>query len=314
MLESWTREDLLFLSPAFAVLSLSYVSVKRLKASWVTSSDVFNGKVSTLASVESEEHVAVPLRHQTSAVTIEKLDGFVITLFRTLRLLMILGLLSLEVFKLSIGQGSSVRFYQPFLYVSPKLYTRFSWAESYLRSIQKIYALALAISSIVASPRWRDVTSRQLALLLFSEFLIYFVLDVWPYATLKQSPLDSASDPATWARIALLTLGGAIIPLIMPRPFRALTTGAQPSLEHTSSLLSRYTYSFLDRIVFYAYRVPDVTVADMPEVPEEHKIKVLSERALAILDPVKNGKRHLIWGVMRIWGQLSPFLIVGNRY
>ncbi|THH03934.1 hypothetical protein EW145_g5889 [Phellinidium pouzarii] len=118
-----------------------------------------------------------------------------------------------------------------------------------------IYASLLAILSISASPQWRDVTSRKLAFLLLSEFVAYLILDVWPYATLNQAPFDSSADPITWARIALLAFGGVVILLIMPRPFRALTQGVQPSLLYTSSLFSRYTYSFLDRIVFTPSRI-----------------------------------------------------------
>lgn len=144
--------------------------------------------------------------------------------------------------------------------------------------------------------------SRQLALLLFADIAVYFILDVWPFVTISPVPFDPSTEPATWARIAFLSLSAIIIPLVMPRPFRPLTPGAEPSVEETASLFSRYTYSYLDAIVLYAYRAPDVTVKDMPEVPARGKIGALGQRALALLDPVKTGKRHFLWNVLRVWG------------
>ncbi|KAI5122638.1 hypothetical protein M0805_008723 [Coniferiporia weirii] len=275
--QPWTRESLssLYLSPALAVLSLVYVSLKWLLASHRLPTD-FEG--------DSD----YPAKHRDVEKNVKALDGLAITAFRIIRLLVILVLLSLEIYTLSIDRGLNARFYQPPFY---------------------IYVLLLAIASIVASPRWRDVSSRQLAFLLFAEFTVYFVLDAWPYATMTPIPFDPASDPVTWTRLALLTLGGLVIPLVMPRPFRALTPDAQPCLEDTSSLLSRYTYSFLDDIVFHAFRVPDITVADMPHMPERETIGMLGQKALAAFDPVKVGKRNIFWGMMRLWKREYALLL-----
>ncbi|KAI5122631.1 hypothetical protein M0805_008718 [Coniferiporia weirii] len=276
-----TRESFLYISPIFAALSVSYVSVKWLKAF------LSNGKTpipvfSAGSSVDSAEQ-------QNVMEAVKALDGLTITLFRFLRLLIVFALLSLEVYKLDVGQRSGAKFYHLLFY---------------------LYVSVLAISSIVASPRWRDVTSRQLAFLLFAEFAVYFILDGWPYATLTPSPFDPASDPVTWTRLVLLALSGVVVPLIMPRPFRALTPGAQPSLEDTASLISRYTYSFLDGVVFHTFRNPDITIADMPHMPERVKINELSKKAFAALDPAVVGKRHVIWGVFRVWGKDYVLLCV----
>lgn len=88
------------------------------------------------------------------------------------------------------------------------------------------YASILGLQTVFASEsQWRDITSRQLALLLFADFLVYIYLDVWPYATQSPHRFHSPSDPATWIRIVLLTLSAVVIPLAMPRPFRPLTPG-----------------------------------------------------------------------------------------
>ncbi|KAH8108771.1 hypothetical protein DFH11DRAFT_1057276 [Phellopilus nigrolimitatus] len=277
----WTHEGLLFLPPAFAVLSLVHISVKRLNTLWNFSRNAHNDKAS---DHEVSASTVVDNKPQNLGDAIKELDGLAITLFRFARLLAVLALLSLEVFEFSICEGSNARSYQPPFY---------------------IYVLFLTTLSVVAAQRWRDVVSLQLALLLLVEFIVYFVLDAWPYATLTLKPFDSASDPITWVQLSLLTFAGIIVPLIMPRPFRPLMPGDEPSQEDTVSLLSRYTYSFLDKIVFYAYRVPDVTIADMPHVPARERIEALGQRALAAMDPVdpQVGKRHIIQGVLKLWGK-----------
>ncbi|KAH8108752.1 P-loop containing nucleoside triphosphate hydrolase protein [Phellopilus nigrolimitatus] len=270
---SWTREALLFLPPAFAVLSLVHVSAKRLNTLWNFSRNARNDKASDHEVSASTVNDNKP---QNLGDAIKELDGLAITLFRVARLLAVLVLLALEVFEFTIGEKSTARSYQPPCY---------------------IYALSLATLSVVAAQKWRDVASLQLALLLLVEFI--------PYATLTLTPFDSASDPTTWVRLSLLTFAGVIIPLIMPRPFRPMMPEDEPSQEDTVSLLSRYTYSFLDKIVFYAYRVPDVTVSDMPHVPARERIEALGKRALAAMDPVdpQVGKRHVIRGVLKLWGK-----------
>ena len=154
-----------------------------------------------------------------------------------------------------------------------------------------------------APAHWRDAATNQLNFLLFVEFVVYCVLDIWPYATYFSSPADPSSDPVTWVRVALLALSTFIIPLMTPNPYRPSTPGAKPSEEDTASLLSAYSFSFLDKVVFYANRVGNVTPEDMPEVTESDRIETLSKRAFKSLDPVQNGKRNVIWGAAWVWSE-----------
>lgn len=140
-------------------------------------------------------------------------------------------------------------------------------------------------------------------MLFFLNFLVYFVLDIWPYRMINPAPLDPPSEASTWVRVSLLTLGGLLIPLTMPRPFRPTTPDDEPSARETCCLLSRYLYSYVDQVVFHAYRAPDITVKDMPRLPGSARIEMLGKRALAALDPVEVGKRHIVWGILRIWGK-----------
>ena len=72
-------------------------------------------------------------------------------------------------------------------------------------------------------------------LLLLSAVVVYAYLDAWPYATEYLEPLDP-DEPATWARFGLLVFAGAVLPMIMPRPFRPKKAGVS-----ISWYLLRYT-------------------------------------------------------------------------
>lgn len=138
---------------------------------------------------------------------------------------------------------------------------------------------------------------------MFVEFVVYCILDIWPYATYYLEPVDSSSDPVTWVRIAMLAFSGLVIPLVMPRPFRPMRPGAKPGIEDTVSLLSLYSFSFLDNLVFYANKVGDVTPDDMPELVETDEIEHISKRARSILDPVGNKNRHVMLSTAIIWSK-----------
>ncbi|EJC98299.1 P-loop containing nucleoside triphosphate hydrolase protein [Fomitiporia mediterranea MF3/22] len=263
----WTLEDLLYAPPAIAALSVVYLSAKLLQ--------VFFSKKKS-----KDELILADAGHPTAGLLerpsgfleiLDAFDGPIIVLCRFVRLLLLFALLSLEVFMCSTGE--------PF------------------------YTIGLAVASICTSSRWRDITSHQLALLLFADFIAYFILDAWPYATIEGKPRDSPSQVATWSRLILLTLSGLIVPLAMPRPFRPSMPGAEPSASETASLFSCYTFSYLDGIILYATRVPDVTVKDMPQIPAQGRIEALAERVLSLLDLLRNGKRHFLWGVFRVWGK-----------
>ncbi|EJC97739.1 P-loop containing nucleoside triphosphate hydrolase protein [Fomitiporia mediterranea MF3/22] len=268
----WSRGLLLYLPPVFALVSLVYILQKYVRVRWSRE----KGKEALLQE-EDEECV----RSADSLLeTVRKFDGPAILLFRLLRLLTVLALLSIEVYELSTGHGFRAQALQIPLF---------------------IYASLLSMLSMATSTQWRDTASLQLAFVLFMDFFVYFVLDVWPCAELRPKPFDPADEPTTWVRVALLTLGGVIIPLVMPRPFRPSSPDDEPSSAETASLFSRYTYLYLDRVVWYAFRVPDITVKDMPEMPGPGKIEQLSKRALAAVDPVQVGKRHIIWGILNVW-------------
>lgn len=135
------------------------------------------------------------------------------------------------------------------------------------------------------------------------ELVVYTLLDIWPYATYYMEPLNSF-DAVTASRVTMLALSGLVIPLVMPRPFRPSTPDAKPSIEDTASILSFYTFSFLDHTVFLANRVGNITPDDMPELMEKDKIEHVGERALPILGEGRKKKRHVALSVAMIHSEL----------
>lgn len=135
------------------------------------------------------------------------------------------------------------------------------------------------------------------------ELVVYTLLDIWPYATYYMEPLNSF-DAVTAVRVTMLALSGLVIPLVMPRPFRPSTPDAKPSIEDTASILSFYTFSFLDHIVFLANKAGNITPDDMPELMEKDKIEHVGKRALPILGEGRKKKRHVALSVAMIYSEL----------
>lgn len=101
---TWTREDLLYFPPVLAAISVVYVAFKL-------------GRVSMKkdAEVNIDEYTG----DGKNGSLLERFDGAAIILFRVLRLLTVLALLSLEVFELSVGTGPSARVFQTPFFVCP---------------------------------------------------------------------------------------------------------------------------------------------------------------------------------------------------
>lgn len=57
------------------------------------------------------------------------------------------------------------------------------------------------------------------SLILAVTWCVYIYRDVWPLATVTTSPADLAEGKILWAKIALLSLGGIVIPLLTPRTY-----------------------------------------------------------------------------------------------
>jgi hypothetical protein len=87
---------------------------------------------------------------------------------------------------------------------------------------------------------------------------------------------------------------------------------AEPTPEQTTSLLSFATWSFLDSIIWKAYKVPHLSSDMLPAVADYDRAKNLKSRTFKHLDVFSGAKpRYLLWGLMRVfWREiLSVFVL-----
>lgn len=100
---TWARRDLLYIPPALAGLSVIYVFSKLLPTS-LSRKDSKKTPVSY-----GYNGVTGPEDRGSLKETVKRLDGSAIILFRFFRLLNVLALLSLEIFKLSISDAHKLQ-------------------------------------------------------------------------------------------------------------------------------------------------------------------------------------------------------------
>ncbi|TDL20537.1 P-loop containing nucleoside triphosphate hydrolase protein [Rickenella mellea] len=271
LVNSWSREHFLLIPPGLAVLSFSYLLIKGMV-------NQRHGSSETADATDNGDSTVGASRCGEKSHTF---DGPVIVCFRLLYLLAVLALLSLVIYQISADHASTVRIILAMFY---------------------IYTSMLAGCAIFLSPRQRDASHVHASLLLLTALAVYGYLDVWPLATMDPSEPGISRNWLIWVRIGLLSVSGAFVPLISPRPFRPQYPDEVPNPEYTCSLFSSLTYSFLDPIIFYAYRVPDITMKDLPPLPREESAGYIADKNFPKLDPVQVGtKRHIFWGISRVF-------------
>ncbi|KAF9458727.1 P-loop containing nucleoside triphosphate hydrolase protein [Collybia nuda] len=186
---------------------------------------------------------------------------------------------------------------------SPKFSTR-DWLEVAM-CMTYLYTSALALISVSTKRRWSNVAAKHLNVLLLVTFAVYFYRDIFPLMTYNRVPMDISQGWTLWVKIALLTLISVVIPLLIPRqyiPVDPKSPMTNPNPEQTASLLSLMLYSFLDPLVFLAYRIPKLSHEQLPPLADYDHAKHLTEKSFRHLD-VYTGekKRHLFWGLMRVF-------------
>lgn len=83
----------------------------------------------------------------------------------------------------------------------------------------QLYASVLAILMTLLRVRQSVVIARHLNAVLLSSWAVYVYRDIWPLATVTLQPLDASEGSLFWVRFALLTIAGAVIPLVVPHPY-----------------------------------------------------------------------------------------------
>lgn len=154
------------------------------------------------------------------------------------------------------------------------------------------------------SHKWAKVANTHLVLLLLSIFGVFAYRNVWPLATYTLEPADLAEGWLMWTKLAVLTAAAVFIPLCIPRPyipvdpkvscnecsdnFSDLTNNytkdpaPEPNPEQTTPLISLLTYTFLDKLIFKANRVPHLAADEFPPLADYDYAKNLVKRSFKV--------------------------------
>ncbi|KAH9077606.1 hypothetical protein EDB83DRAFT_2285647 [Lactarius deliciosus] len=180
-----------------------------------------------------------------------------------------------------------------------------------------LYASLLALFTITAYRECASVTSLHLSSLLLVTFLVYAYRDIWPLLTFVLSPADEREGILLWLKLGLLAFAAVVIPLVIPRQYVPINPrDPQQTLnpEQTAPLLSMMTYTFIDPIVFLAYRVPHLSQEMLHPLADYDYAENLVQKSLKHLDTFSGGpRRHIFWGFVTVFGReyvLLAFLLV----
>ncbi|KAJ7700269.1 hypothetical protein B0H16DRAFT_1642910 [Mycena metata] len=221
--------------------------------------------------------------------------------FRIARLLGCLGLLALSVFS-SVHQeidASRTR--------SNKLFSAALLAAPY------VYGAILA--SLTISPaHTRRRLVRHVNGVLFLAFCVYVYRDVLPLATYTHIPADLDEGRVLWAKTALLFITAVLIPVSTPRQYIPVDPTNPPKAvnpEQTASFLSFAFFSFLDPIIFLAYRQSALAEEQLYPLCDTDSATHLKNQSFKYLDSFSgsNANRHIFFGLMRVfWREFSTLI------
>ncbi|KAH9056241.1 hypothetical protein EDB87DRAFT_1676120 [Lactarius vividus] len=231
---------------------------------------------------------------------VEKSGGSVIFFFQVLRLVVVLTLLGLAIF--SFVQEEGQRHVSLIHHYSSGSLTKREWLDLTL-CLTYLYAAILGLMT---------VASFHLSLLLFGILSVYAYRNIWPLLTFTLSPVDSMR------RIGLLAFVAIAIPLLIPYQYIPIDPKDPQQVinpEQTASLLSMMLYTFLDHIVFLAYRVPHLPYDMLPPLADYDYTRNLVRRSFKYLDTFSGGpRRHIFWGFMAVFRreyiQLAIFVVI----
>lgn len=142
--------------------------------------------------------------------------------------------------------------------------------------------------------------------------------------------MDAAEGWITWVRVCLLTLVGAILPLIVPRrfvpvdpkvsksrwksnstklpnwllsPHSSRQNPLPPNPEQTASILSFIIWTFLDPVVLEASRVSHLPYESLPILADYDYVEHLMTEGAPTLDPSLKSRRdrHFVWSILWLY-------------
>ncbi|KAH9059057.1 hypothetical protein EDB87DRAFT_1832312 [Lactarius vividus] len=238
--------------------------------------------------------------------------GSIIFIFQVSRLVAVLTLLGLAIFcfvqekgQQHVSQSSAESTFNGRKHEGKHRYgggslTEREWLDLTL-CLTYLYAAFLALVAVTARRVRASVASFHLSSLLLSTFSVYAYRNIWPLLTFTLSPVDAWEGPLLWVRIGLLAFAAIVIPLL------DLQQVINP--EQTASLLSMVLYTYLDPIVFLAYRVPHLSHDMLPPLADYDYTRNLH------LDTFSGGpRRHIFWSILAVFRreyiQLAIFVVI----
>ncbi|KAG1889339.1 hypothetical protein F4604DRAFT_1711826 [Suillus subluteus] len=181
-------------------------------------------------------------------------------------------------------------------------FSRAEWLQFAL-CMTAAYASILGLVSVTTKPRWSRLVSNHLATLLFAVFAVFAYRDLWPLITFHKQPKDLKEGGLLWAKVTILFLSSILFPLVSPRqyvPVDPANVSDNPHPEQTSSWLSMIFYTWLDPIVFKAYRVPHLSHEELPPLADHDYSRNLKKKSFPHLDPFSGSRRrHIFFGLMK---------------
>ncbi|KAH9166801.1 hypothetical protein EDB89DRAFT_2245991 [Lactarius sanguifluus] len=260
---------------------------------------------------------------------VEKSGGSIIFAFQVSRLVIVLTLLGLAMFRFVQEEGqqhvspsSSVsalngRRQEGKYRHSGSSLTRCGWLDLTL-CLTYLYAAVLGLVTVTPRRVCASVASFHLSSLLLATFSVYAYRNIWPLLTFTLSPVDAWEGPLLWVRICLLAFAAIVIPLLVPYQYIPIDPKDPQQVinpEQTAPLLSMMLYTFLDPIVFLACRVPHLSHDMLPPLADYDYTKNLVQRSFKHLDTFSGGpRRHIFWGFMTVFRresiQLAIFVVI----
>jgi len=152
----------------------------------------------------------------------------------------------------------------------------------------KWYSSFLAFASLT-SGSWSRLMTQHNNLVLLTTFGVYAYRDIWPLATYLHGPVDISEGPLLWVKLGLLTLVAVVIPLFIPRQYIPVDPKVRvlrpyfriPHIDRVHRILWKY-HSFLDPVIFEAYRVPHLSHERLPPLADYDYAKRLTEHAFPV--------------------------------
>ncbi|KAF7296042.1 Multidrug resistance-associated ABC transporter [Mycena kentingensis (nom. inval.)] len=137
----------------------------------------------------------------------------------------------------------------------------------------------------------RNVLALHLTVLLALFCVFYVATDIWTLATPNDIAPGSREELRLCLEIVFLSLLGIVFPLVTPRS----VDEDVGTVEERASLLSAFTYSFLDPLIWTARRTGAV---DIPLLPERNRAASLTANGIPILE---SNPGNLLRGIVTVF-------------